>query len=517
MAVVYLAWDPNLERKVALKILTEALSEDESFQQRFQRESRVAAGLGHPNVVPVFSAGESDGVLYIAMQYVEGTDLKVLIQKEGRLDPARAVSICSQVGRALDAAHRKELTHRDVKPANILIVPRPDEESEDQAYLSDFGLTKRGGSEPGLTITGQFLGTLDYVAPEQIQGREIDGRADVYALGCVLYQCLTGSPPFQKDNEAALIYAHLMDPPPMVRDLRPELPPAIDTVIAKAMSKSKEDRYQTASAMCAAARAALASEIPTTPAHKAVIAETKVVEQPKSAPAAKPPPVETSAKPPADKPPAAAPPAKPPAARPGPPADFPRPAERAPREGDRRGGAITGPRVIVALVALVAIIAVGAGAYVLWPRPPTGTNQPQAGARGLVPSDDNNGAARVADFLFPPIPTQGAEGNPCGSRSTDGYNGCPLTERLAARVKAKPLGSSEPLCRCSGPYTQLNRSISSTDNGATVHFSVLDQSARSHAIDITVIKTNDGWVASDTTCTDKGGSSIFNDNPPDCT
>ena len=251
------------ERKVALKILNEALSEDESFQQRFIRESKMAASLGHPNVVPVFSAGESDGVLYIAMQYVEGIDLKVLIRQEHRLDPARTLSIVGQVGRALDAAHRLMLTHRDVKPANILIVPRTDEQSDDQAYLTDFGLTKRGGTDTGLTVTGQFLGTLDYVAPEQIQGGDVDGRVDVYALGCVLYQCLTGTPPFLRENEAALIYAHLLDPPPMLSETRSDLSPEIDAVIAKAMAKSREDRYPTAAALCAAARAALARDIST--------------------------------------------------------------------------------------------------------------------------------------------------------------------------------------------------------------------------------------------------------------
>ena len=280
MAVVYLAWDPHLERKVALKILNEALSEDESFQQRFIRESKMAASLGHPNVVPVFSAGESDGVLYIAMQYVDGIDLKVLIKQEQRLDPARTMSIVGQVGKALDAAQRLALTHRDVKPANILIVPRPDEDSEDQAYLTDFGLTKRGGQDTGLTVTGQFLGTLDYVAPEQIQGGDVDGRVDVYALGCVLYQCLTGTPPFLRENEAALIYAHLLDPPPMLSETRSDLSPEIDAVIAKAMAKSREDRYPTAAALCSAARTALARDMSTTPATTTPAATDRTVEVP---------------------------------------------------------------------------------------------------------------------------------------------------------------------------------------------------------------------------------------------
>jgi hypothetical protein len=293
------------------------------------------------------------------------------------------------------------------------------------------------------------------------------------------------------------------------------------------MSKSKDDRYLTASAMCAAARAALGSGIPTTPAATSAVAETRVAEQPKSEPAAKPPPPttappppparkQTAPAPPAARPSAAPPPAKPPAVQSRPLSDFP--AAPARRDGDQPRRGILRPRVIVPVVAIVAIIAVAIGAYAYLARPQSGSDQPQQGARGLVPADDNNGAARVADLLFPAIPTQGADGSPCGYRASDGYNACPLTQRLSTRIRAKPLENSEPLCRCGGVYTSINRSITSTDNGATVHVSVLDQSARSHAIDISIIKTNDGWVASDTTCTDRGGStSIFAGSPTDCT
>jgi serine/threonine protein kinase len=269
MAVVYRAWDPNLEREVALKILNRSLASDERFQRRFVRESKMAASLAHPNVVPIFATGRAKGLLYLAMQLVEGTDLQELLRREEQLDGARTLSIMGQVARALDAAHRRGLIHRDVKPANILIVPRAHEKDLDEVYLSDFGLTKRRDSETRLTATGQFLGTLDYVSPEQIQGGAIDGRADVYALGCVMYECLIGKPPFQKDTEVALIYAHLQDPPPMCTHTRSDLPAAIDSVVATAMAKLPDDRYSTAGELIAAARASLEADaqpsIPTRP------------------------------------------------------------------------------------------------------------------------------------------------------------------------------------------------------------------------------------------------------------
>ena len=524
MAVVYLAWDPHLERKVALKILNEALSEDESFQQRFIRESKMAASLGHPNVVPVFSAGESDGVLYIAMQYVEGIDLKVLIRQEHRLDPARTLSIVGQVGRALDAAHRLMLTHRDVKPANILIVPRTDEQSDDQAYLTDFGLTKRGGTDTGLTVTGQFLGTLDYVAPEQIQGGDVDGRVDVYALGCVLYQCLTGTPPFLRENEAALIYAHLLDPPPMLSETRSDLSPEIDAVIAKAMAKSREDRYPTAAALCAAARAALARDISTAhatttpvaldpitvaPAQEKKLEVQPPLAKPKPAPAPEVKPVPTPELTP-----------KPPPAKPSSPIE---PLEAAGSSASRPGASRTllRPLVILPVVALIVVLAAGAGLYFALgrttPPTPSPSDSAQAGARGLVPADDSNGPARVADLLFPGVSAGSTDASPCGAHASDGYNSCPLTQKLATRLGERPVGSSDPLCRCDNGYSSVNTSVSPNDTGAIVHVTAVDAGGRSHAIDITVLKTNDGWVASDSTCTGQGSpTSIFSGNPTDC-
>ena len=196
MSVVYLAEDLRLKRRVALKLLAAGLAEDESFRDRFLRESELAASIDHPNIVPIYEAGTTEDLLFIAMRYVEGRDLRERLQR-GRLDPADAIGILAQVASALDAAHARGLVHRDVKPSNVLLDlgARPD--GSDHVYLADFGLTKRVSEETGVGDDGHLLGTIDYVAPEQIAGEEIDGRADVYSLGCVLYECLVGQPPFR--------------------------------------------------------------------------------------------------------------------------------------------------------------------------------------------------------------------------------------------------------------------------------------------------------------------------------
>ncbi|MBI2238857.1 MAG: protein kinase [Actinobacteria bacterium] len=244
MAVVYLAEHLRLGRKVALKILDPELVDDEAFRVRFIRESRIAAGLDHPNIVTVYDAGETEGVLYISMRYVEGIDLERLLRQETRLEPTRSVLLVSQCASALDAAHAEGLVHRDVKPANILLASGPAPTAE-HVYLTDFGITKRVRSDAGITRTGQFVGTVDYVAPEQIQGQDVDGRADVYSLGCVLYRCLTGEVPFPRDTEVATIYAHLQDAPPAPSERFGELPVAIDQVLSRALAKSREHRYPT--------------------------------------------------------------------------------------------------------------------------------------------------------------------------------------------------------------------------------------------------------------------------------
>jgi YVTN family beta-propeller protein len=260
VGVVYLAEDIRLGRRVALKVLSHDVSAEASVRERFTRESRIAASLDDPNIVPIHEAGEIDGLLYIAMRYVEGTDLGTLLAEQGALDPHRAVSIVSQVASALDAAHARGLVHRDVKPANILVVQGRGSRGE-HVYLSDFGLTKRVASDSEVTKTGQFLGTLNYAAPEQFEGRPLDARTDVYSLGCVLFECLTGRVPFQKEQDAALMYAHLQEPPPAVTVLQPELPSALDSVVARAMAKRPQDRFSDAGELAATARAAL-QEIP---------------------------------------------------------------------------------------------------------------------------------------------------------------------------------------------------------------------------------------------------------------
>ena len=243
MAVVYRAYDLQLDRQVALKVLDPVLAEDADFRQRFIRESRSAAAVDHPNIIPVFAAGEADGVLFIAMRYVSGPDVRTLIDAGGPLPARRAVDIVAQVAAALDTAHERGLVHRDVKPANMLLDPAPGGGRTDHAYLSDFGLSKQALTSLGLTATGQLVGTLDYVAPEQIENRPVDGRGDLYSLACTAFEMLCGTPPFRRDQHLALLWAQLSEPPPPLTSRRPDLPPAVDRVMAKALAKSPGDRY----------------------------------------------------------------------------------------------------------------------------------------------------------------------------------------------------------------------------------------------------------------------------------
>jgi YVTN family beta-propeller protein len=254
MGVVYRAAQVSLERPVALKVIDERLADRAGFRERFTRESRLAASLDHPNVIPVYGAGESDGVLYIAMRFVDGTDLRALLQAEGALEPARAAGVVAQIASALDAAHESGLVHRDVKPANILVAARGGGE---HAYLTDFGLTKHSTSDSGLTATGEWVGTLDYVAPEQVRGEQLDGRADIYALGCVLYETLTGRVPFAREDELAKLWAHISDPPPSALELEPEVPRALAATAQRCMHKEPDRRFATAGEMGRAALAAV--------------------------------------------------------------------------------------------------------------------------------------------------------------------------------------------------------------------------------------------------------------------
>jgi hypothetical protein len=245
MSVVYVAEHLHLGRKVALKLLDPRLAGDEDYRKRFIRESRLAAGLYHPNIVPIYDAGEADGLPYIMMHFVQGSDLAELIEQRAGLEPRTVLDVLSQVVNALDAAHDRDLVHRDVKPANILLASGQGPEPEGHVYLTDFGLAKQVESGTRLTRAGLFMGTLDYVAPEQIQGQSLDRRADVYSLGCVVFECFTGSPPFKRESEVAMMYAHIQEDPPSLVEHRPDLSPAIDAVIAKAMAKAPDDRWAT--------------------------------------------------------------------------------------------------------------------------------------------------------------------------------------------------------------------------------------------------------------------------------
>lgn len=246
MGIVYLAQDVEAGTQAALKLLTPDLVEGPGFKERFQREADYANAIDHPNIIKSFRAGETGGILYMGMEYVDGTDLKAVLQTEGRLDPDRTTAILGQVASALDAAHEGGLLHRDVKPGNIMIASGRGHQEEGHAYLTDFGLSKNPSSDSvALTNAGEFVGTIDYTAPEQVLGKPLDGRADVYALGCVVYECLTGSVPFQKPRDVEVIYAHIQDPPPRLSEARPDLPVELDAVISRAMAKDPAERQAT--------------------------------------------------------------------------------------------------------------------------------------------------------------------------------------------------------------------------------------------------------------------------------
>jgi serine/threonine-protein kinase len=251
MSAVYRAEDLRLKRNVALKLLASELAEDDRFRERFLRESQLAASIDHPHIVPIYEAGEVDGQLYIAMRYVEGSDLKRLLREEGALEPRRALQLLTQLADALDAAHERGLVHRDVKPSNALL------DSAAHLYLADFGLTKSASDRSALTITGRIIGTVDYAAPEQIEGKPVDGRADVYSLGCLLYECVTGEVPFLRDSELAVLWGHVHESPPKASERNPHLPRPIDSVIARALAKSPEKRYETCGDLIEASRKAL--------------------------------------------------------------------------------------------------------------------------------------------------------------------------------------------------------------------------------------------------------------------
>jgi serine/threonine protein kinase len=257
MGEVHRAWDLRRGRTVALKRLPASLADDPEYQARFRRESALAAQLSEPHIIPIHDFGEINGQLFIDMRLVEGVDLASVVKAQGPMAPQRAVGILAQIGGALDAAHAAGLVHRDVKPSNVLVRGHDEDEF---AYLIDFGIARAAAgrtSGPALTLTGATLGTLDYMAPERFENRPVDGRADVYSLACMLFELLTGAPPFRGRTPVGMIHAHVTLDPPRPSAQRPGLPPGLDDVVARGMAKRPEQRYPTAGALVAAARAAV--------------------------------------------------------------------------------------------------------------------------------------------------------------------------------------------------------------------------------------------------------------------
>ena len=279
MGAVYLAKHPRLPRRDALKLLNPAFSNDPNFRARFEREADLASGLIHRNIVAVYDRGAVDGQLWISMQYVAGVDASVAARTgDGSMTPHRVVHIISEVGAGLDFAHRSGLLHRDVKPANILLAAPDDPSEPEHVLLTDFGIAKSTDEVQHLTGTGNLLATLAYASPEQIEARPLDHRVDIYALGCVLYELLAGSVPFPESSPFATMTAHLKNPPPRPTDKVPWLPPGFDAVVAKAMSKDPNDRYNSCRELSLAARAALAAADPaaSTPTRAEIAAPVAV-------------------------------------------------------------------------------------------------------------------------------------------------------------------------------------------------------------------------------------------------
>ena len=266
MGVVYVARQRSPDRPVALKLINPDLADENPFRERFLREATAAAAIDHPHILPVYDAGESDGVLFIAMRLVDGEDLRATLRGPGPLDLQRVTTVVTQIGSALDAAHGRGLIHRDVKPANILLTSRTEDEA-DFCYLTDFGVSTWVTSSPGtLTSTDRMVGSLNYAAPEQIEGKTVGASADTYSLGCVLYECLAGRPPFAGRTSVATLYAQLHETPPPVSSSRPDLPPAVDAVVARAMAKAPQDRYASGRELTQDLRSALEGRPVATPA-----------------------------------------------------------------------------------------------------------------------------------------------------------------------------------------------------------------------------------------------------------
>ena len=373
MSIVYRAHHLQLGRTVALKLLSPELTRDASFRDRFTRESQVAAGLDHPNVIPIFEAGDQDGVLFIAMRYVEGADLKTRLKRDGPLAVADVPPLIAQVAAALDSAHARGLVHRDVKPANILIASGAGPEGADHVYLSDFGVAKTEAAG-GLTKTGMFVGTAEYAAPEQFEGKPLDGRTDIYALGCVLYECLTGAPAYDQDSEVAMMYAHLLQPPPKATEKRAELPEAVDDVIATAMAKSRDDRYATGRELAAALRSALTAGAEPSGVAGATTPAATVLAADRTAPPPPPPARDLASE---------SEPRPPRRTRIGPPAVI---------------GAAIGAAAVLAAVVALAVLRDDDGGEEAGATPPASTAQTGGGQTGTTPAESQD---TLLDVLVP--------------------------------------------------------------------------------------------------------------------
>ena len=279
MGIVYRARNLALDRMRALKVLSPALSADARFRERFRRESRLAASIEHPNVIPVHQAGEEDGQLYLSMRLVEGLDLRALVSSEGPLDPSRGRDVIRQVAAGLDAAHAAGLLHRDVKPANVLVGAGAD---DGRVCLTDFGISRATGAGETITGTGELIGTADFVAPEQASGDPVDHRADLYALAAVVHFTLTGRPPFPRDNELATLFAHANAPRPRPTEVRPDLPPGLDELVARGMAVDPADRFASGAELADALDGALAGEaVAPAPPRAAAEAPTRPLAQPR--------------------------------------------------------------------------------------------------------------------------------------------------------------------------------------------------------------------------------------------
>jgi serine/threonine protein kinase len=388
MSVVYAAEHVGLGRTVAIKLLSAALAADASFRERFTRESRLAATLDHPNIIPIFDAGEADGFLYIAMRHVDGIDLGTLIERDGPLALGQTLFFIEQVAGALDQAHEQGLIHRDVKPANILIA-RP----SDRVFLTDFGVVKEASSQ-GLTKTGYFLGTFEYAAPEQIEGRPVDARTDVYALGCVLYECLSGEPPFKAATEGTVIHAHLVEPPPKLSVKRPDLPIGLNAVIATAMAKAMEDRFPSAGEFARALRGVALG----------TVAEERRPSPPEATGHTAP---ETAYSPTPGAPPAEAFPAPSEAPAPPPePAAPPEPAQQPPPPRTPRTVTLSRSRVLALAGALAAIVAGAVVAAILLTGGGGGKNAAPGGTQTTTGQGPTNPAPAGAVGLAGVVPNE---------------------------------------------------------------------------------------------------------------